>query len=79
MSASRSGSWTCGAVEVKLDLVDRPDFEPPTSGSADPVVFLRVGRVDMGTEAADEGWRRVAGSGDGFADEGVVGIIISCT
>jgi hypothetical protein len=45
-------------------------------GIADPVVFLRVGRVE--TAAADEGCRRVAGSGDCFADEVDVDIAISC-
>jgi len=58
-------------------LLDRPGFELPASGSADPVVFLRVGGTE--TAAAEEGCRRVVGSGGCFADELAIDVIISCT
>ena len=58
-------------------MLDRAGFELPTNGSADPVVFLRAGRTE--TAAAEEGCRRVAGSGDCFAGELVVDVVISCT
>ena len=58
-----------------MDLLARPGFELLARGSADPVVFRRVGRE---TAAAEEGCRRVVGSGEGFPDEVVTDITISC-